>query len=210
MAPSSKSAAKPLRAKSDQFIALAGDAAKQIALKNPATIEALLAQPFVGDPAKTINDRVLETIGIIRENMKVHKFKRLEGTLGEYCHHDGTVAVLISVEGEKAEPELLRDICMHIAARSPVAARKEDVPADVIAKETDIAKDQVANDPKNQNKPANILEKIVEGKLKTFFAENVLIEQPFVKDDSKTIGQLLAAAGLTLGTFLRYKVGEVG
>ncbi|MBX9678555.1 MAG: translation elongation factor Ts [Gemmataceae bacterium] len=197
-------------AKSDQFIALASDIAKQVALKNPATVEDLLAEPFLGDAKKTINDRVLETIGIIRENMKPHKFKRLEGTLGEYSHHDGTVGVLISVEGENADPELLRDICMHIAARSPVAARKEEVPAEVIAKETDIAKDQVANDPKNNSKPANILEMIVEGKLKTFFAENVLLEQPFVKDDSKTVGQLLSNAGLTLKTFLRYKVGEVG
>ena len=197
-------------AKSDQFIALASDIAKQVALKNPATVEDLLAEPFLGDAKKTINDRVLETIGIIRENMKPHKFKRLEGTLGEYSHHDGTVGVLISVEGANADPELLRDICMHIAARSPVAARKEEVPAEVIAKERDIAKDQVANDPKNKSKPANILEMIVEGKLKTFFAENVLLEQPFVKDDSKTVGQLLSNAGLTLKTFLRYKVGEVG
>jgi elongation factor Ts len=197
-------------AKSDQFIALVADIAKQVAVKNPETVEDLLAQPFLGDSAKTINDRVLETIGLIRENMKVHKFKRLEGTLGEYSHHDGSVAVLLSVDGDNASPELLRDICMHIAARSPVAARKEEVPADVIEKETAIAKDQVANDPKNKNKPANILEKIVEGKLKTFFAENVLLEQPFVKDDSKTVGQLLSGAGLTLKTFIRYKVGEVG
>lgn len=197
-------------AKSDQFIALVNDIAKQVALKNPATVEELLAQPFLGDASKTINDRVLETIGLIRENMKVHKFKRVEGTLGEYSHHDGTIAVLLSVEGEKADPEMLRDVCMHIAARAPVAARKEEVPAEVIQKETDIAKDQVANDPKNKSKPANILEKIVEGKLKTFFAENVLLEQPFVKDDSKTVGQLLSDAGLKLSAFYRYKVGEVG
>lgn len=197
-------------AKSEQFIALTNDIAKQIALKNPATVEELLAQPFVGDAKKTINDRILETIGIIRENMKVHKFKRLEGLLGEYSHHDGSVGVLLAVDGEKADPELLRDVSMHIAARSPLAGFKEEVPAEVIAKETEIARDQVANDPKNKSKPANILEKIIEGKLKTFFADNVLVEQPFVKDDSKTVGQLLSGAGLKLVKFIRFKIGEVG
>jgi elongation factor Ts len=98
---------------------------------------------------------------------------------------------------------------MHIAARNPIAATKEDVPAAVIDKEKEIARDQMANDPKNKSKPANILEKILEGKLKTWFAENVLVEQPFVRDDSKTVGQLLAQNGLKMVKFVRYRVGEV-
>ena len=184
--------------KTDQFIALAKDVAKQIALKNPASTEDLLKMPFVDSPTKTINDRIMDVFALIRENMKPHRFTRLEGLVGEYVHHDGSVGVLLLVEGEKADPQLLRDVCMHITARNPVSGTKDDVPADKLAKETEIAREQTMNDPKNKSKPANILDKIIEGKMKTWLAENVLLEQPFVKDDSKTVGQLLAANGLKL------------
>jgi elongation factor Ts len=97
---------------------------------------------------------------------------------------------------------------MHITARNPLAARREDLPADLVKKEQEVAQSQIAADPKNKNKPANILAMIVEGKLKTWYAENVLLEQPFVKDDSKTVGELLKGAGLTLVKFVRYRVGE--
>jgi elongation factor Ts len=96
-----------------------------------------------------------------------------------------------------------------VAALNPLAARKEDVSPEVIAKETEIAKEQVKADPKNASKPANIMDKIIEGKLKTWLADNVLVEQPFVKDDSKTVGQLLSGAGLKMTRFVRYKVGEL-
>ncbi|MFO0970430.1 MAG: translation elongation factor Ts [Gemmataceae bacterium] len=195
--------------KSDQFIKLANEIAKQVTLKVPTDVDALLAQPSIEDPKHTVNDRIAEVVGTIRENMKPKRFTRLSGLLGEYCHHDGSVGVMVQVEGEKADAALLRDVCMHITARNPVAARKEDVPADVVAKEKEIALEQVKNDPKNASKPANILEKIIEGKLKTWYQENVLLEQPFVKDDSKTVGQLLQGAGLKLVKFVRYKVGEV-
>jgi elongation factor Ts len=85
-----------------------------------------------------------------------------------------------------------------------VAGLREEVSADLIAKEKEIAKEQAAA----TGKPANILDKIAEGKMKTWFAENVLVEQPFVKDDSKTVGDLLKSAGLKLVKFVRYKVGE--
>ena len=195
--------------KTDQFIALTNDVAKQIALRNPAGVEELLKQPTIDTPAKTINDRIMDVFALIRENMKPHRFVRLTGLLGEYVHHDGSVGVLLQVEGDKADPAILRDVCMHITARNPVAATKDDVPADKLAKETEIARDQTMNDPKNKSKPANILDKIVEGKMKTWLAENVLLEQPFVKDDSKTVGQLLAANGLKFKKFVRYKVGEI-
>ncbi len=196
-------------AKTDQFIQLAGDIAKQVAVQNPASVDALLSEPFVGDASKKISDRIMDVFQIIRENMRPHRFVRFEGLVGEYVHHDGSIGVLLLVDGEKADPQLLRDVCMHIAARGPLAARKEDVPADLLAKEMEIAKAQIANDPKNSSKPANILEKIIEGKLKTWLADNVLVEQPFVKDDSKTVGQLLKEHGLTMNQFVRYKIGEI-
>jgi elongation factor Ts len=194
--------------KSEHFIALANEIAKQIAEANPASVETLLGQKLPS--GKTVTERLGDVIGLIRENMKPARFVRKQGgLLGSYEHHDGTVGVLVQVEGTQAEPQLLRDVCMHIAARNPLAARREDVAADVVAKEKEIAKEQLANDPKNQNKPPNILERIMEGKLNTWYADNVLVDQPFVKEESKTIGQLLKEKGLTMVGFVRYKVGEL-
>ena len=196
-------------AKTDQFIQLASEIAKQIALKSPASVEDLLKEACVDHPGKTIADRVMDVFAILRENIRVHRFVRLTGLLGEYVHHDGTMGTLLLIEGEKADTQLLRDVCMHITARNPVSATKDDVPAATLAKETEIARDQTVNDPKNKSKPAQIIEKIIEGKMKTWLAENVLLEQPFVKDDTKTVGQLLTSNGLKLKKFVRYKVGEI-
>jgi elongation factor Ts len=197
--------------KSEQFMALGNDIARHVAEKNPSTVEELLAQPFVGDSKKTINDRIAETIGLIRENMKVARFARLTGLLGEYCHHDGKIGVMLQVSGDKADRQLLRDVCMHITAvvPTPAAVRREEVPAEVIAAEKEVAKGQIAADPKNANKPPQILEKIAEGKLNAWFKDNVLVEQPFIKDDSRTVGQVLKSAGLEAVKFVRMKVGDL-
>ncbi len=192
-------------AKSEPFVKLANDIAKQVAVKNPATVNELLAQPFVDNPAHTVNDRIAEVVALIRENMKVARFSRHTGQLGSYCHHDGSVGVLLQVEGSKADPQLLKDVCMHITAKNPVAARREDVPPELVEREREIARTQALA----TGKPANIVDKIAEGKIKTWFAESVLLEQPFVKDDSKTVGDLLKGAGLKLVGYVRYKVGEL-
>jgi elongation factor Ts len=196
-------------AKSEQFVQLANDIARQVAVQNPASVEALVAQPTVGDPKKTVNDRIGEVYGMLRENMKPARFARFTGELGYYCHHDGSVGAMVQVEGGKADAQLLKEVCMHITFKNPVATRREDVSADLVAKETEIARKQIESDPKNKNKPANILQMIAEGKMKTWFADNVLLDQPFVKDDSKSVGDLLKSAGLKLVKFVRYKVGEL-
>lgn len=194
-------------AKSEHFVALATDLAQAIIAQSPKDVAALLECKVPS--GKTVQERIEETVGLLRENMKPARFVRREGLLGSYQHHDGSVGVLLEVEGAKAEPEVLRDVCMHIAARNPVAGTRDDVPAATLDKEKEIAQEQIKNDPKNANKPANILEKIIEGKIKTWLAENVLVDQPFVKDDSKTVGQLLQGAGLKLKSFIRYRVGEL-
>jgi elongation factor Ts len=188
--------------KSEQFIALANFLAHEAAENNIDSAEALAARPKA-------QEKITETVGLIRENMKVARVTRLTGgVMGSYIHHDGTTGVLIQAEGTKSDEQVLRDVCMHIVARNPQFGRREDVPAEVIEKEKGIALTQVQADPKNANKPANILEKITEGKLKTWFGEYVLVEQPFVKDDTKTVGDVLKGAGLKLVKFVRYKVGE--
>jgi elongation factor Ts len=194
-------------AKNERFVKLATDVAKQIALKGADSSEALLAQPFVDEPGKTVNERIGEVVGLMRENIKPARMARLDGILGEYIHHDGSVGVLLLVEGEKGDPVILRDVCMHIAAKSPMTALREQVPQDKIDKEMEIARAQAEETGKN--KPANIIEKIAEGKLRTWFAENVLAEQPFVKDESKTVAELLKGAGMKLKSFVRLRVGEV-
>jgi elongation factor Ts len=192
--------------KSEHFIALATDLAKQVALKNPANVEELLAQPFVGNPGQTVNDRIGEVVALIRENMKPARFVRLSGGhFGAYVHHDGSVGVLVQAQGAKGDTQALRDVAMHTTAKNPVAARREDVAADIIEKEREIARNQAAA----TGKAAQLVDKIAEGKLKTWFGENVLVEQPFVKDDSKTVGDVLKNVGLQLTTFARLKVGEL-
>jgi elongation factor Ts len=194
-------------AKSDLFVQLATDLAKQIAVKDAPSVEALLTQPCVDNPAHTINERIAEVVGLVRENMKVARYTRMAGLLGSYVHHDGTVGVMVQVEGEKAEDQMLRDVSMHVTARNPLVAVREHLAADRVAKELEIARTQAA--AQGKGKPPQIVEMIAEGKMKTWHADNVLVEQPFVKDDSKTVGQLLASAGLKLVKFVRYKVGEV-
>jgi elongation factor Ts len=201
-------------AKSEQFIALANDIAKQVATKDPKTVDELVAQSFVGNASQTVTDRINEVIGLIRENMKPSRFQKLTGGVyGEYVHHDGSLGVLIEVKGkDTASAELLRDICAHIAALNPQYSRVEDVPADIVSREKELAKQQVETDPKNEGKPANIIEKIIEGKMRTWFGETVLLEQPIAnqaKYDKKTVGQLLKGAGLELSKYVRLKVGEV-
>ncbi|MFQ3649248.1 MAG: translation elongation factor Ts [Gemmataceae bacterium] len=194
-------------AKNELFGNLVHDVAKHICHKEPKTPEELLAQPFVDAPSKTVNDRIGEVVGLMRENIKPQRMAVLTGTLASYIHHDGTVGVLLAVEGTPSDAQILRDVCMHIAAKSPPFALREHIPAERLAKEKELAK--AAAEEQGKNKPANIIEKIAEGKVNTWLSDNVLNDQPFVKDESKTVGALLAANGCKLINFVRYRVGEV-
>jgi len=196
-------------AKNEEFVKLCNDIAKQVALKGGDSVEAILAQPMHDNPAKKVSERISDVIGLIRENMKLARAKRYEGTLGSYVHHDGTVGAMVQVEGEQGNDQLLKEVCMHIPFTAPHYARREDVPADVVQKELEIAKAQISEDPKNKKKPANILQMIAEGKIKTWYAANVLLDQEFVKDPSKgSVGDLLKSSKLTYKGHTRYKVGE--
>jgi elongation factor Ts len=199
----------PSVVKNDKFIALANEMAKYAALKNPATVEALLALPLVDDPKRTVQDRLADVVGLIRENMRPARLVRRGGITGEYVHHDGTTGVLLSVKGEAADPVLLRDICTHIAALRPGYALAEQLPPEVVAREKEFAKQQTAEQA--AGKPANIIEKIAEGKFKTWLSENVLVDQLIanqIKYGKKTVGELLKAAKLEVIDFVRFKVGE--
>jgi elongation factor Ts len=144
-----------------------------------------------------------------------------EGAVGSYIHMGGKVGVLVEVNCEtdfvaRSEEflQLVKDIAMHVAATEPRYVSREDVTADALEKEREIARAQAANDPKNANKPAQVIDKIVEGRLNKFYEEAVLLDQPFVKDPTKTVGELVtdkvAKTGekITIRRFSRYKMGE--
>jgi elongation factor Ts len=200
----------PSVVKNDLFVKLANEIAKQLAHHGATDVASLVAQPSVEDAKLTVQDRINEVVGLIRENMKPARFAQAKNLAGDYVHHDGTIGVLIEVTGERADPTLLRDIAAHVAAMNPQYAKPDEVPADIVAREREFAKQQA--EQQAAGKPANIIEKIAEGKLKTWFAENTLIEQPManaIKYDKKTVGQLLKSAGLELVKFTRFKVGEL-
>jgi len=193
-------------ARGEHFVKLASAIAKVVAAKNPATVDALLAAD--NGAGKTVTDLIHDTVAVLRENMKVQRFARLTGGMfGDYVHHDGTLGVLVQVNGSGANPGLLREVSMHVAAvqPTPVATRREEVPQELVAKEKEIAKAKA----EATGKPAQIAEKIAEGQMKTWYQENVLVEQPFVKDQAKTVGQVLKEAGLEVTKFIRFKVGEI-
>jgi elongation factor Ts len=198
-------------AKSDQFIALANDLAKHVATSKAADVAATLAEPFGGKG--TVQDRINDTVGVIREKMILQKFRRLEGGVyGGYIHHDGTVGVLIECKGGAPNDELLRDVAAHVAALNPPYTSVADVPADVTEKEKGLVKAEMDADPKNAGKPANILEKIADGKLRTRLAEVVLTEQQManeMKYPKTTVGAALKKAGLEPVKVIRFKVGAV-
>jgi elongation factor Ts len=144
-----------------------------------------------------------------------------EGVVGSYIHMGGKVGVMVEVNcesdfvarGEEFQA-LVKDVAMHIAASDPRFVTRDEVPAEELNKEREILLDQLKNDPKNANKPDDVLNKIIEGRLNKFYEETVLLDQPFVKDPSKTIGELVAEKigsikeNITIRRFTRYKMGE--
>lgn len=201
----------PSVVKNDRFVALGNDIAKHVALKNPANVDELMAQKFCDDASKTVLQRLEDVVGLIRENMRVARFARFPDMCGSYVHHDGANGVMLQVAGE-GEPnvEMLKDICAHVVALKPAYMKSSELPADVLEREKVFAKQQA--DQQATGKPANVVEKIAEGKFNTWLSENVLLDQPIAnqaKYGKKTVGQLLAEAKLQAVKFVRLKVGEV-
>ncbi|HEV3440053.1 MAG TPA: translation elongation factor Ts [Gemmata sp.] len=200
-------------AKSDQFIALATDVAKFVATSKATAVPAILAESY--GTKGTVQDRIDDTVGVIREKMVLHRFQRLSGGVyGSYIHHDGTVGVLVECKGAAANDELLRDVAAHCAALNPPYATIADVPAELLEKEKAVVKAEMDADPKNASKPANIIEKIADGKLTKRLADVVMVlsEQQMANDikyPATTVKAALKKAGLEPVKFIRFKVGAV-
>lgn len=189
----------------EEFIKLVNDMAEALAKCSSETISAdeLLKLPSPSQPSRTIGDQKAELFNRIREKFEVGRMSKLSGTCGGYCHNSGTVAgVLLQVEG--GNDEAAKDVAMHIVAMRPEALTKEELNPATIEKERSFLREMALK----EGKPENIVDKMVEGRLRQFFAEKVLLEQPFVKDDKVTVGQYAKGGGMKIKKFVYYVLGQ--
>jgi len=198
-------------ARNEEFAALARDMAKHAA-ENPAaaSVEQLLdaTHTETNQPAKL---RVAEVFGKMRENIIFKRFAAYQtedGTVDAYIHMGGQIGVLVELTGQgDGVKSLAREVAMHIAAAKPKFLRREDVPEGKLAEEREIVKTRTQADPKNAGKPAEILDKIVEGGVGTFYKEQVLLEQPYIREPKQTVGQLIKGKA-EVRRFVRFEIGE--
>ncbi len=191
-------------AKNEEFRTFVNDVAKQVAQKNPATVEELLAQESIEEPGKTVQEVLTNKIATIGENMSIRRFERFEtnGLVESYIHGDGKIGVLVDMEN--ADKDLAKDICLQIAAARPEYLDRESVPADRVAHEMEILKAQAVN----EGKPEAVAEKIVQGRIGKFYGEICLVEQEFVKDPDQKVGKLVESKGAKITRFARFEKGE--
>ncbi|MBR4261308.1 MAG: elongation factor Ts [Clostridia bacterium] len=190
--------------KNDEFRSFVNDVAKQIVEKNPANVEELLGQESIAEAGKTVQEVLTNKIATIGENMSIRRFERFEsnGIVGSYIHGEGKIGVLVDMEN--ATPELAKDICLQIAAAKPEFLNRESVTPERVAKEMEILKAQAMN----EGKPAEIAEKMVQGRINKFYGEICLMEQEFVKDPDMKINKLLESKGAKINNFARLEKGE--
>ena len=204
-------------AKNDKFMDFVKACANAVIKDDPADVDALLqCDGGEGTIEEMLRDRIL-TIG---ENIKIRRFERVEGITIPYIHMGGVYATLVKFETSPeiaAKPEFTefgKDIAMQVAAINPTYLCEEEVPASVVENEKEVRIAQLKQDPKNANKPQNILDKIVQGGLGKFFKEVCLLDQPFVKEDKISVSDYVARKSKELGgdikvvKFLRYEKGE--
>jgi len=206
-------------AKTDDFKNLVEEIKQIILEQKPASVDALKALPSASDPSLTVEGLLTAKIAKVGENMNIPRFAlhNAAGVLGSYTHPGSKLVVLVDVTtgngATKAKPEfkeLVQDLAMQVAAADPKFLRREDVTADYITKEKDIQRARALA----EGKPEKIVDKVVEGRMSKFYEEVCLLDQPFIKENSVTITQLLADKGKQLGDqlgiagYLRYKVGE--
>ena len=187
-------------AKGDAFRKLVEDVAQVLLKEEPKTIE----------EAKALTQDLFTDATVkMGEKFDLRRFTIIEKTdnvIGSYIHMGGKIAVAVSLTG--GDGEVAKQIAMHIAANNPQYITVNEVPADVKEHELSVQREAAKNDEKLANKPAAVLDKILEGKINKYFAEMTLEAQPFLMDDSKTVGQFLSEKGIKVLSFVRYQVGE--
>ena len=194
-------------ANSPDFKALAEDIATTLALgpgaKTPAE---LLAQKSHAHPDKTLEEIKNDLFNRMREVFDLARICRIDAPCGGYAHHDGSKAAIVEIAGKTTGADaatVAKDISMHVVALAPQAITKEDLDPEAVAKEREILTEAA----RGEGKPENIIAKMIEGRLRNFFSQCVLLEQPFVKDDKQTVGQLAKSAGLEVKRVENWKLG---
>ena len=196
----------PPVAGSPDFKDFCNDIAKTLALgPGAASPEELLAQPSQMHPGKTLGEIKDDLFNRMREVFELARIRRIDAPCGGYAHHDGSKAALVEITGPKAAEaaETAKEIAMHVVALAPQAIRKEDLDPAVVDKEREILSEAA----RKEGKPENIIAKMIEGRLRNFFAQCVLLEQPFVKDDKQSVGQLAKQAGIEIKAVENWKLG---
>ena len=192
-------------AKNEDFAAYVDAVAKRVLADRPADVTALNALPL-HDGGNSVEEALKDLIGKVGENMSVRRFEVIEGdTLGSYVHKVGPssrIGVIVNMEG--GDEGLAKDIAMHIAASKPQFINQDQVDPAVLAKEKQILTEQAAD----SGKPADIVEKMVIGRVNKFLKEITLLGQPFVKDPDTTVEKLLKANNATVASFIRFELGE--
>ena len=190
-------------AKNEEFRGFVADVARQVAEKNPANVEELLAQKYL-DTDSTVQEVLTNKIATIGENMSIRRFTRFEseGLVESYIHGDGKIGVLVNFKS--GDETLAKDVCMQIAAARPEYLNREAVPEDRVKKEMEILKAQAMN----EGKPAEIAEKMVQGRIGKFYGEICLLDQEFVKDPSVKVGDLISSKGAEIVDYVRMEKGE--
>jgi len=185
-----------------EFVQLANDLAKQLATGPGAkTPDELWAQPSPSRKGTTLRDQKDELENKIREVFRLARLERINAPAGGFVHM-AKIGVLIEVEG--GTDELAKEVALHVAAMNPKAATKDALDPALVAKEREIQKERA----RQEGKPENIIEKMIEGRMGNFYAENVLEEQPFVKDPATTVGAFAKKGGMKVKRFTRWVLGD--
>ena len=191
-------------AKNEKFVALVKNVADAILAAEPKTLEEALQVEAQGGTVEAVINEGIATIG---EKLSLRRFEVVSKTdsdaFGAYSHMGGRIGVLTLVEGSTDE-EAAKDVAMHIAALAPRYLDESEVPADVLEHEKKVLTEQALN----EGKPANIVEKMIVGRINKFLEEITVVKQKFVKDDSLTVEKFVASKGGKLAKFVRYEVGE--
>jgi elongation factor Ts len=191
-------------AKDENFTSFANAVAQRALASDVTSVEELLNAPLHDGEETTVNTAREALVVKIGENMNVRRFERFEsanGRLASYSH-GARIGVVVDIEG--ADDELAKDIAMHVAASNPTCVSEEQVSAELVEKEREIFKVQALE----SGKPENIVDKIVDGRVRKYLSEITLLGQAFVKDPDTTVEKLLAGAGAKVNSFKRFEVGE--
>ena len=206
-------------AKNESFGQFVKGLLRTVLAKRPADVDALLALPFDGTEL-TVEAELKDKTFVIGEKISIRRFAIVEGAMSTYIHGKGSTGVIVKFDTDDATAataqfaECAKNVALQIAAMAPAYARKEDVPQSAIDEEKNILIAQIKADPKNANKPDQIIEKMVTGKVGKFYEKNCLTEQAYVKDDKMTVGQYVASvakelgASIAINSFVLFEKGE--